>query len=592
MPRWGHKKAFKMKKSLLGQPGTHESDADVPATGPIPNELQDVEAVNQTTEGKQKQKGVISKPPRLPVKLSLDTSSGPPGKQVLDTASISMNKTLSSTTSATGASSVYTPPIMPKDETAEQMANDISIETRTKSLTYKIPIQRTFTSKSTNSTLDNRNRYATDLDDERTQKGVSSEDEQTAVSNAVKNGAWIGENDNSTVATMKDKYRLMADGDGSTIVGNTQGQPGRSGVSTKHDRNEKITYIEPVEERGGNIEQIKNVASFGSATKSVKKAIATLRNTVSTRVIRKAKEDDSIGNWGSFSYSLDGVSYLEEDLFEVKQKYGYCSIVLCIIQLFLITVMAAVCGLAPVNVNPMLGPYPDTFSYWGGKNAYSITTEMQLWRLVTPSFLHTGFIHLLCNVAIQLETGAFFEREWGSTTWLLVYIFSGAGSVLVSSLLAPDTVSVGASGALMGLFGAKLAEVAMFSCCAERIGGEKKPTSYRMEQLSGVLCSVALVSLFSFIPFVDWSGQLGGLGFGFISGLFIFSVQIEGTIIKVIWGFFSLVCLVGCYFYSTYFLFEGIEINEDMEDICQFFRQLYREGYDCTCQDLFGHVDN
>eukprot|EP00957_Ditylum_brightwellii_P066412 5042069-Ditylum_brightwellii.AAC.1 len=93
------------------------------------------------------------------------------------------------------------------------------------------------------------------------------------------------------------------------------------------------------------------------------------------------------------------------------------------------------CGVSPLEINPMLGPYPDALSYWG------------------------GILHLVCNIAVQLESGAFFEREWGSGVWFVIYITSAVGSSILSTCAMPNSISVGSSGAVMGLFGGKLAEV-------------------------------------------------------------------------------------------------------------------------------------
>jgi hypothetical protein len=162
------------------------------------------------------------------------------------------------------------------------------------------------------------------------------------------------------------------------------------------------------------------------------------------------------------------------------------------------------CGVAPLYLNPMIGPYPDALSYWGGKNAVDILELGEWWRLITPIFLHAGVIHLIGNIAVQLDTGAFFEREWGSRIWLAIYLSSAVGSSILSCIFMPNSISVGSSGAVMGLFGGKLAEVVCrFTepCMTkqERIGHK-----VRQEQLGVVLCSVAIVMLFSFIPFGKW----------------------------------------------------------------------------------------
>jgi membrane associated rhomboid family serine protease len=107
----------------------------------------------------------------------------------------------------------------------------------------------------------------------------------------------------------------------------------------------------------------------------------------------------------------------------------------------------------------MLGPYPDALSECGGKNAPMIVEDGQWWRLFTPIMLHAGIIHLAGNIAVQLEMGIFFEKEWGSIRWLIIYLGSGFGSSILSVIFMPQAVSVGSSKAVMGLFGAKLAEL-------------------------------------------------------------------------------------------------------------------------------------
>ena len=191
----------------------------------------------------------------------------------------------------------------------------------------------------------------------------------------------------------------------------------------------------------------------------------------------------------------------EEEVYLVKQHYGYCSIVFSIGQIGVLITMMVQCGVAPLNINPMIGPYPDALSEWGGKNAVNILDDGEWWRLITPIMLHAGVIHLLCNVAVQVETGAFFEREWGSRNWLIVYLTSAVGSSILSVIFMPDAVSVGSSGAVMGLFGGKLAEVICRACESNKTQQGRIGHQVRKEQCAGATCSVIIVMLFSFIPY-------------------------------------------------------------------------------------------
>lgn len=191
----------------------------------------------------------------------------------------------------------------------------------------------------------------------------------------------------------------------------------------------------------------------------------------------------------------------EEEVYIVKQRWGYCSILFSVVQTIILAIMMFKCGVAPLNVNPMVGPYPDVLSEWGAKNAVNILGDGEWWRLITPILLHAGVIHLLCNVAVQLETGAFFEREWGSATWLTIYLVSAVGSSILSVICMPNSISVGSSGAVMGLFGGKLAEACLRFF--EPIKSEQDHVAHkvRREQLVACLCSVLIVGLFSFIPY-------------------------------------------------------------------------------------------
>lgn len=89
---------------------------------------------------------------------------------------------------------------------------------------------------------------------------------------------------------------------------------------------------------------------------------------------------------------------------------------------------------------------------------YYILYDQEYWRLVSPIMLHAGIFHLLCNVAVQLDQGVFWEREWGSFVWLIVYLVSAVWGSIMSVIVIPNSVGVGSSGSVCGLFGAKLAE--------------------------------------------------------------------------------------------------------------------------------------
>ena len=194
-------------------------------------------------------------------------------------------------------------------------------------------------------------------------------------------------------------------------------------------------------------------------------------------------------------YDQDG-----EPIYIVKQKRGYLSILFSLAQTVILIGMMIQCKVAPMKINPMIGPYPDALSYWGGKNSYDILYDHEYWRLFTPILLHAGVFHLVCNIAVQLDTGAFFEKEWGSIIWLIIYLGSAASGSVLSVIVSPNSIGVGSSGAVCGLFGAKLAEA--LCRCYESTKTDMKALSHAIlcEQFASTLCTVILVLVFSFIP--------------------------------------------------------------------------------------------
>jgi rhomboid protease GluP len=80
--------------------------------------------------------------------------------------------------------------------------------------------------------------------------------------------------------------------------------------------------------------------------------------------------------------------------------------------------------------------------------------EGQLWRLITPLFMHSGFSHLLFNSFSIVLFGPALERILGRSRFLFVYLTTGVLANVATLLLQPVTYShVGASGAIFGLFG-------------------------------------------------------------------------------------------------------------------------------------------
>ena len=99
---------------------------------------------------------------------------------------------------------------------------------------------------------------------------------------------------------------------------------------------------------------------------------------------------------------------------------------------------------------------PATLVLWGGSIGPR-TTNGEWWRLVTSLFVHTGFVHLVVNMLGLLQAGLLLERLVGRVAVAAVYLSAGVFTALVRLSASPVDVSVGASGAIFGIYGLLLA---------------------------------------------------------------------------------------------------------------------------------------
>lgn len=83
-------------------------------------------------------------------------------------------------------------------------------------------------------------------------------------------------------------------------------------------------------------------------------------------------------------------------------------------------------------------------------------------RLLSSVFLHSSFSHLLMNMFALTVVGTVAERILGKWRLLIIWLFSGIFGGLISACYAlreseQIVISVGASGAIMGIAGAAIA---------------------------------------------------------------------------------------------------------------------------------------
>ncbi|ONK73388.1 uncharacterized protein A4U43_C04F30970 [Asparagus officinalis] len=162
----------------------------------------------------------------------------------------------------------------------------------------------------------------------------------------------------------------------------------------------------------------------------------------------------------------------------------------------------------PLRENPLFGPASSTLEKMGALKWDKVVHHHQGWRLVTCVWLHAGVVHLLANMLSLVFIGVRLEQQFGFIRIGAVYLISGLGGSVLSSLFIRNSISVGASGALFGLLGAMLSE--LFT----------NWTIYtnKAAALFTLLVIIVINLAVGILPHVDNFAHLGGFLTGFLLG--------------------------------------------------------------------------
>ena len=125
------------------------------------------------------------------------------------------------------------------------------------------------------------------------------------------------------------------------------------------------------------------------------------------------------------------------------------------------------------------------------------------WRLFTAAFLHAGILHIAFNMYALYIFGPYVERSLGTTRFVIAYVtMAVASSVFVYWLTEPQVATIGASGAVFGLFG--LALVLLIRT---------------RQDVRGLLVLLAINAFISLQGNISWQGHLGGFVTGVLLGV-------------------------------------------------------------------------
>jgi rhomboid protease GluP len=142
-------------------------------------------------------------------------------------------------------------------------------------------------------------------------------------------------------------------------------------------------------------------------------------------------------------------------------------------------------------------------------------------RLVTSQFVHGGLMHLFGNLYGLLLAGLFLTPVVTNARLIACYLLCGVGGSIASVLSHPTTMSIGASGAIFGLFGILLTLLLL---------NDARFTRVRMGILvnAGIFVGLNLL-IGAATPGIDNAAHLGGLVVGAALGVGLFLVRRFGS---------------------------------------------------------------
>ena len=146
-----------------------------------------------------------------------------------------------------------------------------------------------------------------------------------------------------------------------------------------------------------------------------------------------------------------------------------------------------------------------------GGNYAPLVQKGEVWRLATALFLHGGLLHVGLNMLALYQAGQVVERLFGRIGFTFIYLLAGLLGNVASLWWKQGPVSVGASGAIFGVYGALLAYLS--------VQRGSVPGEVFKEMRAGTLGFIGYSLFAGFaLPGIDNAAHLGGLVGGLALG--------------------------------------------------------------------------
>jgi len=165
----------------------------------------------------------------------------------------------------------------------------------------------------------------------------------------------------------------------------------------------------------------------------------------------------------------------------------------------------------------------------GAKSPYILAG--QWWRLVTAMFLHAGLLHIGFNLWCLFDLGPGVESLFSATKFTVLYLVTGVAGFVASLWWRPLGMSVGASGAVLGLIGVLIGA----SFHHGHLG-----KAYRGQLWRWVL----YIFIFGLFFAVDNAAHLGGLVAGVLLGYFIPEGEPQTRAEETLWNVLAVLSVI------------------------------------------------
>ena len=160
----------------------------------------------------------------------------------------------------------------------------------------------------------------------------------------------------------------------------------------------------------------------------------------------------------------------------------------------------------------MIGPKEEIVIKFGAKkNDLMKSDGTQFWRFLVFMFIHQSVLILLFNLMWLLTTVRKIEGVWTAPRMFIIYMISGIGGGLLSSVFSFDLISTGSTSCIVGIISASLSELIL----------NWDVVFNPFKSLFSVIMQLLIFFVIGLLPTVDQFAHIGGFVCGFLTGIML-----------------------------------------------------------------------